>query len=205
MVSVIVRGFDFLRTSILPVEANAILIVHSNAELTEALTLQALQSVAGRTPEFVESGNEVESVQLSASDGPEANRARPACCLGVVASEHVLGTGICEGNYHGYRYNGRCYRREQVAAALSPSPETPPARTPAPRARHRNRSRGWAAITQRPSPSNDSAVREAEPALRLTPPPTPSARAWRQPPAPRSRSSPHRTPARHPSPAPGSR
>jgi hypothetical protein len=45
---VVVDDFDILGSSFRPAEANAPLVVDSDAELTEAISLEGLQSIAAR-------------------------------------------------------------------------------------------------------------------------------------------------------------
>ncbi len=64
----VVDHFDFERIAIDPIEANAKLIVHSEAPLAFAVPNEFLQSIAGRDAQIAKACRGVKQQQLTESD-----------------------------------------------------------------------------------------------------------------------------------------
>jgi hypothetical protein len=74
---VIVFDPDFVGMSLLPSERDAILIVDPNAVPARLVTLQRLQTVAGRNCQIVEPCRDVERLEFSLRDSPQFTRNSP--------------------------------------------------------------------------------------------------------------------------------
>ena len=74
---VIVFDANFMGLSLLPSERDAILVVDPNAVRSCLIPLQRLESIAGRGREILESGRDVERLQLSLGDSPDFARDPP--------------------------------------------------------------------------------------------------------------------------------
>ena len=96
----IVRDLDPFRTLVRPEEADAILIIDSDAVLTFSIPGQGLQLVAGRHGQGGEGYRGVELIQLALGDAPDSLRARFPGCLRGLSIEDILRSLVVKRNDH---------------------------------------------------------------------------------------------------------
>jgi len=98
--SVVVGELDLSRAFRRPYEADPVLIIHPDAVLPTAVTLEGLKAVRRRYPEIVQGRRSIQQIEFAPCHGPTAQRAGASCRLGVSAMEDVLGAPIPEGEDH---------------------------------------------------------------------------------------------------------
>ena len=92
----IIQDFDLVSVFVAPDEADAPLVIHSNAMPAYPVTFQSLQTVAGRHSHIFQGSGAVQHDQLSQGN-PQYHRRKP---LGPLASEKSFRLAACEGPYH---------------------------------------------------------------------------------------------------------
>lgn len=91
----IVHDFHFKRIRVGPAEADAPLIVDSNAVLSFAVTPQSLETVARNSPEIRKGGRRMNLIEL-----PFRNRGNALELSTELAPEHLLRVPIAERSNH---------------------------------------------------------------------------------------------------------
>jgi hypothetical protein len=94
---VIVRHFNIVGVAILPAEADAPLIVDTNAVLTDAIARQSFQPIGGRNPQIVQALSSVELDQFAPRDTVQVGRK----VAQELALKEPLSVLIIEGLDHG--------------------------------------------------------------------------------------------------------
>ena len=99
-VLVIIDDLDIRRAGTRPLEADAVLIVDSNAVLSPTISTQRLQPIAWRNPQLIQSRNRIQLVQLPPSDTPHNFRTNLLRSFGVHAIEDVFSPRIVKRDDH---------------------------------------------------------------------------------------------------------
>jgi hypothetical protein len=102
---VIICDFDFVGISVLPPETNPVLLVDSDAVLSQSIPMESLQTVSRRYTKLLEISNAVQLSQLTASDRPERRWTDPSSSTTVDPVEHVFRGPVGKRAYHGLYYN----------------------------------------------------------------------------------------------------
>jgi hypothetical protein len=97
--SVVIDDFDLMRSIFLPTETNAPLVIDSDGVLAFAVSLESLQTVAGRDGEVFEFGDRMELSQFSQGDTLDVRRKR----AGFPFTEEEGGLLAGEGTDHRVR------------------------------------------------------------------------------------------------------
>jgi hypothetical protein len=88
---VVVTDLDLVGTSSLPSEADPILIVDSNAVLTQPIAAQRLQAIPGWNGELMQCPHPIDLVELAASNRPTRSGAHSSGSRGIGSVEDVRG------------------------------------------------------------------------------------------------------------------
>jgi len=92
--------------SILPLKADAILLVDANTVLADTIPTQPFKPIARRDRKLRKVAHTVELVKLAPSARPHGFRTRPAGRSRIGTVEYVLSSAVGEGTYHKSDYNG---------------------------------------------------------------------------------------------------
>lgn len=98
--SVVIDDLYIGGSGVRPNEADAVLVVDPDTVLTEAITLQRLQTIPRWDPQIDERFCRVERLQLALRDTPDRRNAGATGRLRVGTVEHVFRAGIPERAYH---------------------------------------------------------------------------------------------------------
>lgn len=90
----VIADFDACGAGVSPLEANAELVVDSDAMASPSISSQCFQSVARRNPQFVESNYGIELIKLTLSDAPNRLGAALLRVATVDPIEEILGSTI---------------------------------------------------------------------------------------------------------------
>jgi len=113
---VVVRDFNFVGISLLPAEANTILLIDTNAMSAAPRSCQTLKPVHWRDSQFQQVENTIQLRHLTAEDRPDPDWAGGACTATIDAVEQILRCEIRKATYHATYYNGR---RSRGATSLT--------------------------------------------------------------------------------------
>ena len=98
--SVIIDDLDIRRAGTRPLEADAVLIVDSNAVLSPTISTQRLQPIAWRNPQLIQSRDRIQLVQLPPSDTPHNFGTNLLRGFRVLAIEDVFSPRVVKRDDH---------------------------------------------------------------------------------------------------------
>ena len=104
----VVGDFNLLGISILPVKAHAILLIDSNAVLTNSIPPQPFKPISRRDRKLKKLAHTVELVEFVPSSLPQGFRKGLARRSRIGTIEYVFSSTVGEGTYHKLDYNGLC-------------------------------------------------------------------------------------------------
>jgi hypothetical protein len=102
--SMIVNYFDARRALRGPAEANSVLVVDANTELTLSVTLQCFQAVGWRGLEVFERVRNAKLIQFPSGNRPESYRTGCPRAARRNSVEDVLGSWVRKGLNHGNQW-----------------------------------------------------------------------------------------------------
>ena len=97
----VVKDLNLRWPDVSPGEADSVLVVDPDAELSFPVPFQRFQSVCRRNPEILQRAGRIQQLQFSPCDRPEDCGARPTRTLGVASVEDVLCARIAKRVDHG--------------------------------------------------------------------------------------------------------